>query len=454
MPERVTCHRDDLAAGVRVKTGKVYEYKFGEPLGEIHVLVRDHEGHNPVHNEKFKVSGPHGVSFEGKTGPRGEVDRAEPKVPIDHYQLELPDVSGDKKFDVLAMNPGLSRPPLVVRVPGWPKAGEPPTPADDGRPRAKITDRLRVTGWCESWDWHVPNFVEKGWVDSVIWMLYQIEPIGHRSFPFSRKGGAANNFMEWPEAFLRQQVQEIHDLGGLVICEWARARPDPGDGRVVHGIISDAGASRALQDAIIADVDKYNWDGVDFDVESIGSGTPESTRPIAEKWMRFLSDLADKLHAKEKLLTVTPPGRWDDRGGFCATWAHDWTAMGRFADWITCMGYDNNNNLPLDLQRRIIDYASRTCGLDKFCLGVDGAHIQQAPDLKQRAQLCKNAGCGFGLWRMGERASGAWPWVKNRWREIVKVLNGGEPPASFENQPKQTPRWWVDHLNKKSPPAP
>jgi hypothetical protein len=96
------------------------------------------------------------------------------------------------------------------------------------------------------------------------------------------------------------------------------------------------------------------------------------------------------------------------------------------------------------MQQKIIDYAKETCGVDKFLFGIDSTKTDVGGVL-QRVQLAKQNQCGIALWTA---------YAQFKWPEIVKALNEGQPPASFVNQPKGTPQWYIDTLNKKTPPGP
>ncbi|MBI3725608.1 hypothetical protein HY251_16900 [bacterium] len=111
-------HRDDLRAGKTVKSGKHHTFQLTAPKGEINVVVRDHVGHDAVSEVAYEISGPHDVSFAGKTGKDGSIHLPGKNVPIDVYDLKLPDIS-DQTFHIEAFPAGHA--PTIVRVPGWPK---------------------------------------------------------------------------------------------------------------------------------------------------------------------------------------------------------------------------------------------------------------------------------------------------------------------------------------------
>ncbi len=137
MAETLTVKKDTLAQGVQVKTGASYEIAFvaagadgKDPVGELNVVVRDHDGHDPVAGAPFKITGPHGVSESGKTGKDGDIHLTKP-VPIDTYTLHLMDTD----FPVVPRPKGGQ--PLFVRIPGA-NSGPPPARLGFGPPpRAK-----------------------------------------------------------------------------------------------------------------------------------------------------------------------------------------------------------------------------------------------------------------------------------------------------------------------------
>ena len=101
---KMEMHRDQLESGFEVETGKTYEFKFGEPLGTFHAVVMDEKNINPVVNEAYKITGPHGVSIDGITGEKGEIDHPDTQVPVDHYTLAI----GGKEFPLEAVLSGVA----------------------------------------------------------------------------------------------------------------------------------------------------------------------------------------------------------------------------------------------------------------------------------------------------------------------------------------------------------
>jgi hypothetical protein len=121
--KKLTVAADTLAAGLQLQTGTPYTVQLQgaapkDEMGIISVVVRDHEGHDPIVGKPYEVSGPHGVHLSGTTPQDGSV-RSDQSVPIDHYKLHVCDTD----FDIVA-RPAASG-ALIVRVPG---AKVPPTP--------------------------------------------------------------------------------------------------------------------------------------------------------------------------------------------------------------------------------------------------------------------------------------------------------------------------------------
>ena len=125
MAESLTVKKDTLAAGVQVNAGTTYEITFAssaggkDPVGELNIVVRDHEGHDAVGAADYKLSGPGGFSQAGKTGADGSIHLSK-EIPIDTYTLHV--MGSD--FPVVPRPKGGS--PLFVRVPG---AGQEPPPS-------------------------------------------------------------------------------------------------------------------------------------------------------------------------------------------------------------------------------------------------------------------------------------------------------------------------------------
>lgn len=139
-------------------------------------------------------------------------------------------------------------------------------------------------------------------------------------------------------------------------------------------------AQRSAHVAAIADFAAGgDYAGVDLDYESFAfkdaRSTWATTRP---NWVAFVQELAARLHADGRTLTVSVPpirdaGDEHDRG----YWVYDYAAMGEVVDHIRIMAYDYSTGgdpgpmAPLSYVREVIGAAKQAVDDDsKLVLGV------------------------------------------------------------------------------------
>ncbi|HIQ05018.1 MAG TPA: hypothetical protein EYH31_04880 [Anaerolineae bacterium] len=127
-------------------------------------------------------------------------------------------------------------------------------------------------------------------------------------------------------------IATAHAAGGLVIptIQNYRAGFDPAP---VQAIIHDDDLRAAHITNILAEVLTYGYDGIDVDYESL-------TASDRDAYTRFMSELADALHAQGKLLTTAVHSKESEPGGWSGSQAQDWAALGAVVDGFRIMTYD------------------------------------------------------------------------------------------------------------------
>lgn len=126
------------------------------------------------------------------------------------------------------------------------------------------------------------------------------------------------------------------------------------DGAAVAALIAAPASRNAHADTLANLATNSALDGIDLDYESI----PTASRA---NFTAFVEVLAQKLHDRGKLLSVTVHARTSDGG------AQDWIAIGRAADSVKIMAYDYHWDTsaagplaPLDWLDAVATYAERT----------------------------------------------------------------------------------------------
>ncbi|MBA3606143.1 MAG: hypothetical protein H0W46_09265, partial [Acidimicrobiia bacterium] len=145
-------------------------------------------------------------------------------------------------------------------------------------------------------------------------------------------------------------------------------------------ILADPDQRAAHVDAIVEFAADGDWSGVDLDYEQFafadGRDTWAATRP---NWVAFVTELADRLHADGRTITVSIPpvydaGQTNDSG----YWVYDYGAITPVVDHVRIMAYDYSVAssepgpiAPLDWVDRIIAGTTEASGdVSKLLLGV------------------------------------------------------------------------------------
>jgi len=108
-------------------------------------------------------------------------------------------------------------------------------------------------------------------------------------------------------------------------------------------MLSDPAARAAHENALMALVDANGLDGIDLDYENIAFASNATLAPVIRTgYVTLLTELAAKLHAKGKLLTVAVVAKTSDDASV-AHQAYDYAAIGKVVDRVRIMTYDQNS---------------------------------------------------------------------------------------------------------------
>lgn len=143
-------------------------------------------------------------------------------------------------------------------------------------------------------------------------------------------------------------------------------------------IIADPDTRARHVDAIIEFATAGDFDGIDLNYEQFafadGRDTWAATRP---NWVRFVAELAERLHADGRTLTASVPIVYDaGRTSNSGYWVYDYAAIVEHVDIIRMMAYDFSVRnpgpiAPLSFVQRSIDGAIEATGQpEKLSLGL------------------------------------------------------------------------------------
>jgi spore germination protein YaaH len=141
-------------------------------------------------------------------------------------------------------------------------------------------------------------------------------------------------------------------------------------GQVLGPLLQDPVASRRAMENLLALCEQEGYDGVNLDFE----GIPPKDRDL---YTRFVQQFADMLHRYGYYLTLSVPAETSDQPSNGWTGAYDYGALGRAADLVMVMAYDQHYSLgsagPIASTtwvQEVASYAARTIPPRRVVLGV------------------------------------------------------------------------------------
>jgi spore germination protein YaaH len=143
-------------------------------------------------------------------------------------------------------------------------------------------------------------------------------------------------------------------------------------------VLSDPAQRAVHVDTIVSFAEQGDYDGIDLDYEQFAFADPRDTWAATRPhWVAFVAELAGRLHAQGRTLTVSIPPVYDaDRTADSGYWVYDHGAIAEHVDRIRIMAYDFSTSspgpiAPLDWVRRAIDGTVAATGdPEKLVLGI------------------------------------------------------------------------------------
>jgi len=147
------------------------------------------------------------------------------------------------------------------------------------------------------------------------------------------------------------------------------------DHEIFTPILTNESTIDAHVNAIIKEVETYNYAGIDLDYES-------TKLDDKDNYFIFLEKLSKELHSRNKILYVTVLPKWTDLKVYASLpetrQVQDWSEISKYADKIRIMAYDYTYSksvypgpiAPLDWIEDILKYANTKADNDQFILGL------------------------------------------------------------------------------------
>lgn len=169
------------------------------------------------------------------------------------------------------------------------------------------------------------------------------------------------------------------------------------DENLAHAVLSDPGKRSNLVTNMVNLTTKDNWDGISVDIEK----TPPGDR---ENFSSFVAELKKALKAKDKILNISIPAKFADYPSDLWSGAYDYEAIGKSADQIILMTYDEHGQGttagPVASEGwvdRVIKFAVERIPREKIVLGLPvysfdwGSNNPTKPDYLSYAQTVERA---------------------------------------------------------------
>ena len=164
---------------------------------------------------------------------------------------------------------------------------------------------------------------------------------------------------------------------GLTIIPTLNDETGPG---VLAGIISKPASRATLINTLVnfTTDTRTAFDGIDLDFEKFAySDGVASWTTTAPNWIIFIRELATKLHANGKLLSIDTPPDFDPTTSKKGYWVYSWKDVGEYIDRLRIMGYDYSIDSPgpigpLSWVDAAVKYAVSVMPASKVFLGVPG----------------------------------------------------------------------------------
>lgn len=170
-------------------------------------------------------------------------------------------------------------------------------------------------------------------------------------------------------------LQDLKTRGLIVIPTITDDQPV----RAMAGLLANESRRAVLVKSIRDLVAKYNYDGIDLDIETFyAKGETRANWPVMKpNWISFIKELSTALHTDGKLLSVTTPPDFDPATKRAGNWVYAWSDIGPLIDRLRIMAYDYSTTTPgpigpLDWTEDAVKYAITQMPASKVFVGIPG----------------------------------------------------------------------------------
>ncbi len=169
---------------------------------------------------------------------------------------------------------------------------------------------------------------------------------------------------------VKRNLSRLRDAGLPVMPTLANITKGRWAYEPVARMLHDPESMRRHVAGIVSLVQREGYNGIDIDYEDLRARDRDA-------FTRFITLLAERLHAVDKKLSVALFAKSTNAGYDERNVAQDYAAIGRVADQVRLMGYDYHWSTsepgavaPVGWIRDVLDYAKTRIPRDKIVLGV------------------------------------------------------------------------------------
>ncbi len=239
----------------------------------------------------------------------------------------------------------------VSPTPAASPASIPPTPSGTPRPH-----RQRICAWSRGDSAALERAAAAHAIDEVAFDWYH-----------SRRNGTIET-----EGENMALVHRAHELGLTALATITNRldHTSPFDPHISGPILASSATRTSHIDRLVRLCVRRGYDGVDLDWEELRAGD-------RARFTSFVRELAGKLHARGKILSIAVYPKTSEPGDYDAQRAQDYAALGAVVDEFKVMTYSFSGSwgppgpqMPLAWAQRVLSFAQSKVPADKVFMGL------------------------------------------------------------------------------------